>query len=94
MNKNTQCTVLSIIFLLATAWNILCLTSILPLKFYYLSLIVVILLNLFNTFVFYRASEQGQSQDKEKVKLSLFGIFMCLGLAWFITSIVCMVSSR
>lgn len=94
MNKNTQCTMLSIIFLLATAWNILCLTSILPLKFYYLSVIVVILITVLNNFVFYRASEQGQSKDKEKVKLSLFGIFMCLGLAWLITSSVCMVCSR
>lgn len=85
--------ILSFLFILATAWNVLCLSSVIPMNLYQFSLVLVILGNGVNAFITPHAYERAQTQKHVKIKLP-FGVFICFGLAWMITYIVCAVYTR
>lgn len=84
-------TIWSIIFLLGSLWNILCLTAILPEKLYTLSFAVVMLVNVVSIALNSCTFKQGQHTNKGKVKTPISGLLLCSAIAWLITHIACAV---
>lgn len=93
MKTQNQCLILSTVFLLAFVWNVLCLFGFLPLKFYILSLVVVVLGNFLNIMIACRTTEQ-ESHKNNKKNIPVFVMFLCIAVAWLTTLIACIVYPR
>ena len=91
MKTQNQCLILSTVFLLAFVWNVLCLFGFLPLKFYILSLVVVVLGNFLNIMIACRTTEQ---ESHNKKNIPVFVMFLCIAVAWLTTLIACIVYPR
>lgn len=87
MKTKTFYSVWCLIFLLGAVWNILCITAILPLKLYYLSLIVF--LNVASIIMNFCKAKQDTHKRDDKIKNPLLYLFPCLAAAWLITFVAC-----
>lgn len=92
MKIKTFYSVWCLIFLLAAVWNILCITAILPLKLYYLSLIVFF--NVASIIINFCMTKQDAHKRSDKIKNPLFGLLLCLAAAWLVTFIACVLAAR
>ncbi len=89
MKIKTFYSIWCLIFILGAVWNLLCITTILPLKLHYLSFAVIMVVNVASIIMNSCMTKQDAYKRSDKIKHPLFGLFLCLAAAWLVTFIAC-----